>query len=308
MELRVLQYFLAVAKVESITKAAVTLHLSQPTLSRQLRDLEEDLGKPLFIRSNKKTTLTEEGRLLQKRAQEILALMQKTEAELRQSDDLIDGDVWIGGGETEGMRYIARAVFSLRNDFPNIHFHLFSGNTMEVVERLEKGLIDFGVGVGAIESSKYESLRLPITHGAGLLMRKDSHLFEKSVIKPDDLQGIPIIAPRNAGVRRAYEKWMGKEFESLNVVASYNLIYNAAFMVEEGVGYALCIDNLVTFSDKHPLHFVPYDPQIEFTVDIAWKRHQVFSKASNKFLERLKGIVIESAQCDSANSCCQAFV
>ena len=296
MELRVLQYFLAVAREESITKAAETLHLSQPTLSRQLRDLEEDLGKPLFTRSNKKTSLTEEGRLLQKRAQEILALMQKTEAELRQSDDLIDGDVWIGGGETEGMRYIARTVYYLRNDFPNIHFHLFSGNTMEVVERLEKGLIDFGVGVGTVETSKYESLRLPITHGAGLLMRKDSHLSSKDAIKPDDLLGIPIIAPRNEGVRHAYEKWMGKGFDSLNVVASYNLIYNAAFMVEEGVGYALCIDRLVATPDNHPLHFVSYEPKMEFTVEIAWKNHQVFSKASLKFIESMKEIVIESGQ------------
>jgi len=291
MELRVLQYFLAVAIEESITKAAEALHLSQPTLSRQLKDLEDELGKTLMIRGNKKTTLTEEGRLFQKRAQEIIDLAEKTKIELAQSDDLIDGDVWIGGGETEGMRLIAQAVRSLQSDYPNIKIHLFSGNTMEVVERLEKGLIDFGVGVGALDLGRYNTLQLPVTHSAGLLMRKDSPLAKEMLIIPDDLQGIPIIAPRNEGVRQAYEKWMGCSFDILNVVASYNLIYNAAFLVEEGVGYALCIDRLVEFSGSHPLCFIHYEPQMEFTVEVAWKKNQVFSKASQKFLERLTEIV-----------------
>ena len=288
MELRVLNYFLTVAKEESITKAAEVLHLSQPTLSRQLKDLEDELGRVLMIRGSKKTTLTEEGRLLQKRAEEIMDLAQKTEAELRQSDDLINGDIWIGGGETEGMRFIARTVYSLQRDYPNVNVHLFSGNTMDVVERLEKGLIDFGVGVGAIDLNRYNTLRLPVTHVAGLLMRKDSVLASKYVIKPEDLFGVPIIAPRNEGVRLAYEKWMGRRFNILNVVASYNLIFNAAFLVEEGVGYALCIDHLVESSNENPLCFVPYEPQMTFPVDIAWKKPQVFSKASRKFLERLQ--------------------
>jgi len=288
MELRVLHYFLAVAKEESITKAADSLHLSQPTLSRQLKDLENELGKTLMIRGNKKTTLTEEGRLLQKRAQEIVELTQKTEAELRQSDALIGGDVRIGGGETEGMRVIARAARNLQKSFPNIHIHLFSGNTMEVMERLEKGLVDFAVGVGAIDTKRYNSLQLPISHKAGLLMRKDSYLAYNTTISPNDLQKIPIIAPRNEGVRRAYTEWLGQEFETLNVVASYNLIYNAAFLVEEGVGFALCIDRLIEPSGKHPLCFIPYNPQMEFGVSIAWKTNQIFSKASQKFLEQLQ--------------------
>jgi len=288
MELRVLQYFLAVAREESITRAARVLHLSQPTLSRQLKDLENELGKTLMIRGNKKTTLTEEGRLLQKRAQEILDLTYRAESELRQSDDFVGGDVWVGGGETEGMRFIARSAYSLQTDYPNIHIHLYSGNTADVVEQLEKGLIDFGVGVGAINLDRYNTIRLPVTHTAGLLMRKDSPLASKKAIVPDDLREIPIIAPRNEGVRHAYEKWMGQGFETLNVVASYNLIFNAAFLVEEGMGYALCIDHLINTSENHSLCFVPYKPRMDFTVDVAWKKHQVFSRASTKFLERLQ--------------------
>jgi DNA-binding transcriptional LysR family regulator len=290
MELRVLNYFLTVAKEESISKAAEALHLSQPTLSRQLKNLEDDVGKILLIRGNKKTTLTDEGRLLQKRAQEIIDLAQKAKTELKQSDTLVDGDVWIGGVETDGMRLIARVAQSLQKDFPNIHVHFFSGNTMEVVERLEKGLVDFAVGIGAIDLERYYFMRLPVTHEAGLLMRKDSPLALKKKITPNDFQGIPIIAPRNERVRNMYAEWLGRGFETLNVVASYNLIFNAAFLVEEGVGYALCIDRLITSSAEHPLCFIPYDPPMKFTIDMAWKKNQVFSKASHKFLERLREV------------------
>jgi len=291
MELRVLEYFLAVAREENITKAAESLHLSQPTLSRQLRDLENELGKVLMIRGSKKTTLTEEGRLLQKRAREIIELTQKTESELRQSNDLIDGDVWIGGGETEGMRYIARTVCLLQKDYPNVRIHLFSGNTEDVVEKLENGLIDFGVGVGAVNLDHYETIRLPVVHFAGLLMRKDSPLATRTVIKSNDLIGIPIIAPRNEGVRRNYAKWIGRGVESLNVVATFNLIYNAAFLVEEGLGYALCMDKLFDPPENHPLCFKLYEPEMEFYIDIAWKKNQVFSKASQKFLDKLREVI-----------------
>ena len=287
MEIRVLQYFLAVAKEESITKAAESLHLSQPTLSRQLMDLEDRLGKTLMIRGSKKISLTEEGWLLHKRAQEIVELAQRTESEIRQSDDHIAGEIWIGGGETEGMRYIARTVRSLQNEHPHVRFNLFSGNTMEVTERLENGLIDFGVGIGSDNLKRYDFIQLPVVHYAGLLMRKDSPLASRAIIRPDDLRKIPIIAPRNEGVRRAYSKWMGRSFDTLNVVATFNLIYNAAFLVEEGMGYALCIDRLVTLTDEHPLCFTLYDPPMEFTIDIAWKKNQAHSKASRKFLEKL---------------------
>jgi len=291
MELRVLRYFLAVAREESISAAAEALHLSQPTLSRQLKDLEEALGKTLLIRCSKKTTLTEDGMLLRKRAQEILDLTHKTEAELRQSDTHIGGDVWIGGGESEGMRLIAQAARSLQKDYPDIHVHLVSGNASDILERLEKGLVDFGVGVGSVDPNRYDWMWLPGTHEAGLLMRKDSPLASRSCIRAEDLQGLPIISSRNEDMRRRYTEWMGKAFETLNIVATFNLIYNAAFLVEEGVGYALCWDRLVKPSEDHALCFVPYEPKIMIDINMAWKKHQVFSKASQKFLERLREVM-----------------
>ena len=289
MELRVLRYFAAVAGEESITRAAEILHLSQPTLSRQLKELEEELGKTLMIRGSKKTTLTEEGRLLYKRANEIIDLTLKTEIELRQSDDFSGGDVWIGGGETDGMRLVARAAQSLRAEYPAIHVHLISGNWTDIEEKLEKGLIDFGVAFGSVDSDKYDSFQLPIMHSRGLLMRTDSALASRNFIVPGDLSGIPVISSRNESARSGYEQWMGKKFDTLNVVATYNLIYNAAFLVEEGVGYALSIDRLV---NRRPLLcFVPFEPRLEVMVNLAWKKHQVFSKASQKFLERIKEII-----------------
>ena len=291
MELRVLHYFTAVAKEESITRASEMLHLSQPTLSRQLKELEEELGITLMIRGSKKTTLTEEGRLLYKRAQEIIDLAQKTEAEIRQSDDFIGGDVWVGCGETDGMKLIARAACSLQEEYPEFHVHLISGNWTDIEERLEKGLVDFGVGFGNADREKYDSIRLPFTHTRGLLMRKDSPLASRTFICPDDLRGIPLITSRNEEARLQIEQWMGKKYNTLNVTATYNLIYNAVFLVEEGAGYALSIDRLVDTSEDHLLCFIPFKPPIEVKVVMAWKKNQVFSKASQKFLERLKEII-----------------
>jgi len=291
MELRTLRYFLVVAQEGSISAAAEALHLSQPTLSRQLKDLENDLGKTLLIRGSKKTTLTEDGMLLQKRAREILDLAQKTESELRQSNTHIGGDVWIGGGESEGMRLIAQTAYSLQKDYPDIHVHLLSGNASDILERLEKGLVDFGVAVGNVDLNRYNSIWLPVVHEVGLIMRKDSPFASLSSIQPDDLQRMPIISPRNEGLRNSLTEWMGKRFETLNVVATFNLIYNAAFLVEEGIGYALCWSRLVNTLGNNALCFIPFEPRIEVNINMVWKKHQIFSKASQKFLEQLQEIV-----------------
>ncbi|MCL2425009.1 MAG: LysR family transcriptional regulator [Oscillospiraceae bacterium] len=294
MEIRVLKYFLEVANKGSFSAAAKSLHLSQPTLSRQLGELEKNIGKKLFIRSSIRTALTEDGMFLQKRAQEIIDLTQKTESELRQSDSFIGGNIWIGAGESEGMRIVAKTINSLRKDFPNIHVHLISANATDTIERLEKGLIDFGVGVGGIDLNNYESMWLPTAHADGLLMRKDSPLASRTAITPNDLKGIPIISPRSESLRHRYEQWLGYSFDSLDIVATFNLIYNAAFLVEEGVGYALTIDRLVTTSENYPLCFVPCEPKMEVRSNIVWKKQQVFSKSSQKFLERLQELTSDS--------------
>ncbi|WP_075756802.1 LysR family transcriptional regulator [Sporomusa sphaeroides] len=291
MELRVLRYFLTVAREESITGAAKALHVSQPTLSKQLMDLEKKLGQVLLIRGNRKITLTEEGMLLRKRAQEIIDLVDKTEAELHQSDEVISGDVYIGCGETDAMRLIARTVKQMQMVYPYIRYHLFSGNAEDVTERMDKGLLDFGVLIGATEIDKYDYISLSAVDTWGLLMRKDSMLAASAHIKPEALRDIPIICSRQALACNELSGWLGNNLENLNVIATYNLIYNAALMVEEGVGYALGLDKLVNTTEKSSLCFIPLEPRVEAHLHIVWKKHQVFSKAAGAFLKKLQELL-----------------
>ena len=198
MELRVLRYFLAVAREETISGAAEYLHVTQPTLSRQMMELEEELGKKLFIRGNRKISLTEEGMFLRKRAQEIVALVDRTESEFSVSDENISGDVSIGGGETDAMRLVARTATRLQARYPHISYHLFSGNADDVAERLDRGLVDFGIFIGAVELSKYDFLQLPVRDTWGVLMRKDSPLAAQAAIRPGDLAGVPLRCSRQS--------------------------------------------------------------------------------------------------------------
>lgn len=296
MELRILRYFLAVAREESITGAANSLHISQPTLSKQLMDLEQELGKKLFIRGNRKITLTEEGMLLRRRAQEIIELTDKTQAELQGSDEIISGDVYIGGGETEGMRLMGKVINKVRVEHPDIRYHLFSGNAIDVSERLDKGLLDFGIFIEPTDITKYDFLKLPTTDTWGVLMRKDSPLAKHRTIKPEDITELPLLASNQSIAHNDLSGWLGKNYEDLNIVTTYNLLYNASLMVEENVGYALCLDKIIRESDNSVLCFRPLEPRIEVGLDIAWKKYQVFSKATEKFLEFLqKEIFTESS-------------
>ena len=288
MELRVLRYFLAVAKEESITAASETLHVTQPTLSRQHMELEEEFGKKLFIRGNRKITLTDEGILLRKRAEEIVGLVEKTETEITASDEIINGDIYIGGGETDAMRIIAHIVKKLQEKYPQVKYHLFSGNADDVTERLDRGLLDFGVVIEPANIQKYDYLKLPATDTWGVLMRKDSPLAQNTVIKPKDLHNIPLLCSRQSMVGKGISQWIGKDFEKLNIVATYNLVYNASLMVEEGIGYALSLDKLVNTTGNSALCFKPLEPKLEVGLNIVWKKSQVFSKAAKKFLEMLE--------------------
>lgn len=290
MDIRILRYFLAVVREESISGAAEFLHITQPTLSRQLMDLEEELGVKLLNRGkkNQRITLTEEGMLLRRRAEEIVALTDKTISEFDTSHDIISGDIFIGGGETNAMRLIARIAKKLQADYPLIRYHLFSGNADDVAERLDKGLLDFGLFIGATNMERYNYLRLPITDTWGLLMRKDSPLADRESIFADDLEDIPLIVSRQSMVHNELSGWSGRDFDKLNIVATYNLIYNASIMVDEGFGYALCLDRLVFSADNNNFCFRPLEPGLETHIDVAWKKYQVFSKAAEKFLEALQ--------------------
>lgn len=284
MELRVLQYFLAVARAQSISGAAEFLHLSQPTLSRQIKDLEKELGKQLLIRGNRRITLTEEGMILCKRAEEIMELVKKTESEITLSDESIAGDIYIGAGESNSVGYIAKAANALRREYPLVHFHIESGDAQTVYEQLDKGLIDFGLLFGNIDLTKYNSISLPTKDNWGVLMPKDSELAKRDVITPNDLMKEPLIVSRQGITRGELQNWFKLPEEKLNVVATYNLLYNASLLVEEGVGYALCLDKIINTSNCN-LCFKPLYPKLEVSMSIVWKKHQVFSKASNKFLD-----------------------
>ncbi|MDQ6423402.1 LysR family transcriptional regulator [Paenibacillus sp. LHD-117] len=292
MEVRVLRYFLAVARERSITGAADFLHVTQPTLSRQLKDLEQELGKKLFHRSSHSIILTDEGMLFRKRAEEIVDMVDKLEAEFRSMEETLSGDVYIGGGETEAMKQLARVVRDLQISYPNIRFHLYSGNEDDVTERLDKGLLDFGILIQPAEVSKYNYVDIPAKDVWGVVMRKDSSLALKDTIQAADLIHVPLICSRQV-MKQNYSKnefadWFGDDFDKLNVVATYNLAYNASIMVEEGIGYALTLDKIVNTSGESNLCFRPLEPRLESGLNIVWKKHQVFSAAADLFLKEIQ--------------------
>lgn len=291
MEFRVLRYFLTVAREASITKAANSLHLTQPTLSRQLQELEKELGQQLLIRGKSKITLTPEGMMLRKRAEEIVDMVEKTEAEFKSINDIVGGDIYIGCGETESMKYIAQVMKELQDEYPDIKFHIYSGNAEDVTEKLDKGLLDFGVLIQPIDLSKYDNITLPQKDVWGVIMPNDSPLSKKNVIKLEDLVDKPILVSRQMSKKYSAESgfldWFGEYFDSLNIVATYNLVYNAAIMVEMGIGYAVTLDKLVNTTNNSNICFRPLCPKLESRLDIVWKKYQIFSPAAKLFLEKL---------------------
>lgn len=288
MEIRVLRYFLAIAKEESVSGAAKILNITQPTLSKQLMELEEELETKLFIRGNRKMILTDSGRLLRKRAQEIVELVNKSENELLHSNKEISGSVSIGSGETDAMRFIAKAALEVLQNHPNIQYHLYSGNAEDVMDRLDNGLLDFGIVVGDVNIKKYDSLLLPIVDTWGLLCKKDAPFAKYDAVKREDIYKLPLICSKQALLEGELSNWFQSKYGELNIVATYNLIYNAAIMVEEGIGYALSLDKLVNTRNTSNLSFIPLEPKIEASLHIIWKKSQIFSKAAAEFLSVLQ--------------------
>lgn len=298
MELRVLQYFLAVAREQNISSAAESLHLSQPTLSTQLKALEQELGKQLLIRKTKgsrKVLLTEEGMLLRKRAEEILELVRMTESEISLSNEVIAGDVYIGTGESDMIRIFAKAAKNIQKRHPDIHYHILSGNAAFVQDYLDRGLIDFGVVYSPVDPNVYSCVKVPVRDTWGVLMRKDSPLAEKDSIQPQDLQNEPLIISAQKTDAWPMSDWFGQDMSKLNVVATYNLVFNASLLVEEGLGYAVCFDKLINVSGNSSLCFRPLSPKMEAQASIIWKRYQVFSKAADCFLRELEEVLSISA-------------
>lgn len=290
IETRHLYYFLAVAREQNITRAAETLHLTQPTLSKQLMDLESRLGKQLFIRGKRKITLTDEGAFLRNKAQEMLDLMEKTEAAFNEPDTAIGGDIYLGCGETAAMEHIADIFKEIQTEYPEINFHTYSADADSVLERLDKGLLDIGLLLGPIRQEKYDYINIHKKDTFGLLMTKDSPLAKQELISVEQIKDLPLIFAQQTFSGHQQLDWLGFDYSSLNVVATYNLIYNATFMVEKGIGYALCLSNLVNTAGRN-LTFRPIVPELSVDLYIVTKKYETFSPAVKLFIEKVKDIM-----------------
>lgn len=291
MELRVLRYFLAVANEGGITRAAQALHVTQPTLSRQLMDLEEELGQQLLNRETHTVSLTPEGVLLCKRAEEILAMVHKTKEEFDAIGQNLAGTIYVGGGECEAMRSVVEAMADFHAQYPEVVFNFHTCVAEDVMERVENGLLDFGVLLEPADTAKYERLALPVRDRWGVLMRRDHPLAQKEAVTREDLMGVPLSCPRrdvrNKAVGSPYLPWFQGHLKARQVVAVHNLIYNASLLVEQGMGCALTLE-AGSVREGSDVCFRPLEPPVESSSCVVWKRGQVFSKAASRFLKTLQ--------------------
>ena len=286
MELRHLQYFLMVAREGTISGAASVLHVSQPALSRQMQELERELGCRLFERGSRRISLTEPGMWLRSRAEEIVDLVGRTEEEFRLSADTIAGEVRVAGGETPAMGLVADVIAELKDSYPLVRFSLHSGNARDVAERLETGRADFGVFIGHADLSRYESLRLPARDRWGAFVREDDPLAALDAVGPDDLASRPLVLSEQAD--REMGTWFRRDLDELDVVATYNLLYNAALLARRGVGCVISLEGIVDTSEGSGLAFRPLDPEVTAEIFVAWKRYQTFSPAAEAFLSGVR--------------------
>jgi DNA-binding transcriptional LysR family regulator len=284
MELRILNYFLMVAREENITKAAQLLHVTQPTLSRQLIQLEEELGVKLFKRSNHNIILTDDGMLLKRRAQEIISLAQKTKREFVQEEQL-SGEIAIGSGELQSTQFLSQLIASFREKYPLIQYEIYSGNSDNIKERIERGTLDLGLLLEPVDIRKYEFVRMPVKDEWGILAREDSELASKETVSPKDLIGMPLIVTRRELIQNELMNWFGTYSDSMEIVASGNLLYNLAIMARNKIGVAI---NLKLDCKYDGLCFVPLSPRLESSTVLAWKKAQTFSPATEAFIKHIK--------------------
>ena len=287
MELRVLRYFLEAAREGNITHAAERLHISQPTLSKQLKELEGELGKKLFIRGNYNVRLTDEGMLLRKRAEDILEMVDKTEEEFKALGEITGGDIRIGCAESEGIRHLAQRIKAVQAQYPRIRVHLYSGDRSDLAERLEQGLLDFAVLVESNDLSKYNYLPLPGADTWGIILRKDHPLAEREAVVPEDLLDVPLICPRQ-GLQKELSDWFQEKVDRLNIVATCNLAYNGGVLAREGLGCLLSFGKLTDTGPDSPLCFRPLTPTLHSKLFLAWKKYAVFSPAEEVLLSEMK--------------------
>ena len=286
MEIRVLRYFLETAREGNMTRAAERLFISQPTMSKQLKELENELGAKLFIRSNYSIRLTEAGMLLRDRAEDILSLVDKTEAEFKSLEEANSGDIFVGAPESEAMSLFAEAVHTLQKNYPRIRCNIYSGNLSDVCERLDKGLLDFAIVMSYVDLSKYNYLELPMKDTWGILMRKDDPLAGKSSFAASDLDKLPLICSRQ-WIDQESPRWLGSAAKDMNIVATYNLVFNGSVMVRAGMGYAVVLDKLVNTGEESDLTFIPLSGVPQTEMYVIWRKYQTFTPIAELLLREL---------------------
>lgn len=285
MEFRVLTYFLTIVREKSISKAAKTLHISQPALSKQIKQLEEELGIKLFKRGSREIVLSEEGIYLATRGKEILALVDQTTKNITK-DAEINGEITIGGGETPSMKDIAKTLHRFTNKYPQVKTQLYSGNADDVLQKLDKGLVDFGLVIDPVEKQKYDYLQLKSKNRWGVLIQSTHPLAKKVAIHPTDLKEIPLYISSQTLVNNQLEEWFGQNLDHFNIIGTYNLLYNASLMVQEGLAAALCLNGIINTNGLN-LTFIPLNPYLDVHLNLIWKKNQILSKTAYKFLEYL---------------------
>ncbi len=291
MELRVLRYFLTLAREESISRAAEALYITQPTLSRQLSDLEAELGVQLFTRGKRKITLTEEGVLLRRRAEEMTELADKTERELRARTERLAGVVSVGAAETYASELLVRAIDSFRKKYPDVTFQLDAGIADHVKERIDAGLLDLGLLIEPGDIAKYDFLRLGVEDRCGILMNASAPLAEREYVTVQDLAGLPVVGPAREGVRQFYRNALGEAFDRLNFIASFNLVNNAAWFARLGTGYVFTIEGTLRHFGTPDLVFRPFRPELHQSTFLVWKKYQPLSRAVQAFIEEMAMLV-----------------
>lgn len=287
MEIRTLRYFLAVAGEENMTRAAELLHVTQPTLSKQLKALEDELGKKLFTRHSFSISLTEEGRLLRDRAEDLIAMADKIEREFTLLDEITGGDIYLGLAESSHISYLARTIKSLKVSYPDLHYSIISGDTEQVIDKLDKGILDFAVLAEDPDPVKYEHIPFPEADIWGLVMPKGDALSSEKAVRPDDLIGLPLFCSSQAW-QNEIPKWAGDCFEKYKLEGSFKLSYNAGIFVSEGLGYLLTFDKILNTSDSGDLCFRPLSPKLETRLYLIWKKHQTFSPMAERFLDQVR--------------------
>ena len=287
MEIRTLRYFLAVAREENMTRAAEFLHVTQPTLSKQLKSLENELGKKLFTRHSFSIRLTDEGMLLRNRAEDLVSMADKIEQEFVSLDDITGGELYLGLAESYQIKYLAKAIKDFKRRYPNLHYHITSGDTEQIADKLDKGLLDFLVLAEYPDSRKYEHNEFPESDRWGLVMPKNDPLAKKKAVRAKDISGLPLFCSEQAW-NHEIKEWAGASFSEMKLEGSFRLSYNGSIFTKEGLGYLLTFDHLIDTSDKSDLAFRPLTPKVETKLYIAWNRYQTFTPIAERFLQQLQ--------------------